>query len=123
VNTGGSILTHGDQSTGLLAQSVGGGGGNGGYSVTVAGAVSNGAAVSMGVGFAGAGGNGGMAQTVNATYGGNVTTEGVNSDAIILQAVGGGGGNGGYNVTGAVAGAGGVAGAVAIGVGAVAAVA
>ena len=95
LNSTGMIVTHGDQSNGLMAQSIGGGGGNGGF----AGAGSlalGGAATAIGVGGLGAGG--GDASTVDLTNDGAVTTYGNQSSAIVAQSIGGGGGNGGSTV-------------------------
>ena len=117
VNAGGSIKTTGEKSEGLIVQSVGGGGGTGGYSITVAGGGAGVAAGAGTVGVGGSGGDGGKGGVVNATYTGNVTTEGNESDAVIIQSVGGGGGNGGFTVGAAISGSGTGAGAVAIGVG------
>ena len=117
LNAGGDILTEGAQSEGLIAQSVGGGGGTGGFSVTIAAAGSGGAAGAVSVGVGGSGGDGGGAGTVSATYAGDVVTMGDDSNAMLIQGVGGGGGNGGFSVSGAVSGAPSGSGAVAVGVG------
>ncbi len=117
VRSGGSITTDGTMSTGLLAQSVGGGGGNGGFSISVSGAVSGVHSVGAAVGIGGTGGSGGTAGVVDAQYVGNVTTKQTQSTGIVLQAIGGSGGNGGFNVSGAVTGAGAGSGAVTTGVG------
>ncbi|RZJ32627.1 MAG: hypothetical protein EON85_00445, partial [Brevundimonas sp.] len=78
------IRTEGRASYGLFAQSVGGGGGEGGFSVGLA---------SLGSG-GGTGGNGGTAQ-VFASDGSSITTLGEASHGIFAQSIGGGGGNGG----------------------------
>ena len=88
------VITTGDQSAGIVAQSIGGGGGNGGWSV--AGDVSNGTNVALALG--GNGGNAGNAGTVSLTSGQNVTTSGNNAAALMAQSIGGGGGNGGFSV-------------------------
>ncbi len=99
----GTILTYGDGSHGILAQSIGGGGGS-----------SQGGTVSLGVGFplqtptgpitpklnvslnftlgatGGTGGNGGS--SVEVTHNGAIRTQGNDSVGILLQNIGGGGG-------------------------------
>jgi uncharacterized protein YhjY with autotransporter beta-barrel domain len=81
------IITTGTYSRGLVAQSVGGGGGRGG-DVTNA---SLGSSVTIG-GTGGTGATGGLAQTVN--YG-LISTSGQHSAGMFSQSVGGGGGSGG----------------------------
>lgn len=93
------ISTEGDRSNGVLAQSVGGGGGNGGFSTSIA----AGAFASVSVGIGGTGGLGGSGGDVYINGNGAVTTQGVNSDGILAQSVGGGGGNGGAVTSVAVA--------------------
>jgi len=84
-----SVQTHGTFAAGVVAQSVGGGGGTGGF------AFAAGLFASAGVG--GKGGSGGSAGPV--TFGtsgpGNLGTEGDVSPGVIVQSVGGGGGVGG----------------------------
>jgi len=79
----GRLLTKDVNSLGILAQSIGGGGGNG--------ANAKGIFVAVG-GRGGAGGNGGG---INLAIDGSVTTLGEHSAALIAQSIGGGGGNGG----------------------------
>ena len=89
-----SISTAGRGAHGVLAQSVGGGGGNGGFATAAGLSVGAGGSFAIG-GTGGAGGSGGL---VN--LGGNVsvTTAGANAHGILAQSVGGGGGNGGLAV-------------------------
>ncbi len=92
VNNFGIIETSGDNSHGIIAQSIGGGGGNGGFSI--AGTISDsgqGATSSVG----GSGGEGGAGGTVTVTNSGTITVTGANSNGIFAQSVGGGGGSGG----------------------------
>ena len=93
----------GDDSIGVLAQSVGGGGGAGGLNVS--GAVSltgqSGAAVALGVG--GFGGAGGDAGTVGLDVTGTVGTMGDRAHGLMAQSLGGGGGTGGTNISGTLA--------------------
>ncbi|MBN9274361.1 MAG: hypothetical protein J0J15_29740, partial [Mesorhizobium sp.] len=96
-NAGGNITTYGVGAFGILAQSIGGGGGDAGGA---------GGLVAIG-GNAGSGGDGKTVIVNNhaniTTYGGtdtNVTDLGptikdVGADAIVAQSIGGGGGNGG----------------------------
>jgi uncharacterized protein YhjY with autotransporter beta-barrel domain len=81
---GSRISTAGPLSIGILGQSIGGGGGDGGSA--------KGAAISIG-GQGGAGGAGGnLAATLTGT---TVSTLGDNSHGIVMQSIGGGGGNAG----------------------------
>ncbi|ASV83762.1 sperm-activating peptides family [Ochrobactrum quorumnocens] len=113
----GNLATLGDQSTGLLVQSLGGGGGNGGMNISatvaVAGTGSGGAAVGLG----GSGGSGGASGAATSVLTGDVITEGDSSSAVVVQSLGGGGGNGGMNVSGTVTVAGTGSGGVSVGIG------
>lgn len=85
-----AIDTHGDYAPGIIAQSIGGGGGNGG-SVTNVSALSF-VALQMG----GTGGGGGVSDEVKVGYTNlNINTGGAHSTGILAQSIGGGGGNGG----------------------------
>ncbi len=93
----GAILTMGNASDGIRAQSIGGGGGNGGN------AIANGSGgnitVNIGVGgTGGAGGNGGQVTVDNGA--GAILTKGANANGIFAQSIGGGGGTGGGAATG-----------------------
>ena len=94
-STGGSINTSGNSSQGILAQSIGGGGGNGGLSIA-AGLTGIIPTVAIG-GTGGAGGNGGEVSTTNSA---RIDTHGENAQGILAQSVGGGGGSGGSSVSG-----------------------
>ena len=109
----GNLETTGDRSTGLVAQSIGGAGGNGGFNISgvVSGSGSGTGGVAVGVG--GAGGAGGQGGLVTATFNGTAVTRGDDADAVLMQSVGGGGGNGGMNTSGVIVGSGGGSGAVA----------
>jgi len=113
----GLVWTKGDSSTGIIAQSIGGGGGNGGFNVSGALAGASGAAGAISVGLGGEGGAGGASGTVHSYLQSNVFTEGQNSTGILVQAVGGSGGSGGFNVSANLAGSGGGAGAISVGLG------
>ncbi|WP_131726347.1 autotransporter outer membrane beta-barrel domain-containing protein [Ruegeria denitrificans] len=113
----GTILTQGESATAFLAQSVGGGGGNGGFNVSAAvqGSGTAGGGVSVGLGGDGAGGGDG--NTVIATSNNDVETQGHASSGVVAQSIGGGGGNGGFNVAPVLSGAGTASGAVSVGLG------
>ena len=83
------VYTSGATSNGLVAQSVGGGGGKGGVTASKAGALSN-LTVTLG-GTGGAGGSG-KDVTVNNDVSAYINTAGKNAVGIIAQSVGGGGG-------------------------------
>ena len=92
-----AIHTEGENSYGILAESVGGGGGVAGYAVSAS--VS---AISAAVSLGGSGGDGGDAQKVAVTSSGDIVTEGDNSSGILAQSVGGGGGAAGYSASGSL---------------------
>ncbi len=96
----GDYVTEGDDARAIIAQSVGGGGGTGGVNVTGSVSLSTGLSGTGAIGLGGFGGSGGNANTVNLFYAGNVETDGSNSDGILVQSIGGGGGAGGVNVSG-----------------------
>lgn len=111
------ITTAGDDSIGFLAQSVGGGGGNGGFTISsvLSGAGSGSGAISIGLG--GSGGGGGDAGAVIASTSGDIWTRGERATGIMAQSLGGGGGNGGFSVTVPAAAAGTGSGSFGIGIG------
>jgi len=113
VRTAGSISTTGNLSSGILAQSVGGGGGNGGFSV----AAGASGVLTASVGVGGKGGGGGQGGTVLVDNAGTITTKGDLSYGVLAQSVGGGGGNGGWAVAAGLtlAPEGGISAAVAVG--------
>ncbi|MCE0497179.1 MAG: hypothetical protein LV481_04445 [Methylacidiphilales bacterium] len=124
VTLDGSVTTQGDQSDGILIQSIGGGGGNGGEAIAAGLAAGGAGALNVDVGLGGAGGGGGGGGTVDATIGSvatgsdDVTTSGDGSSGVIIQSIGGGGGNSGLTVAAGVAGGGLGAGGVSVSVGA-----
>ncbi len=100
--TGGTISTAGSNAMGLVALSIGGGGGTGGSAISTSGGALFTVGVAVG-GTGGAGGNGGSATAnlagINISTG-TATTSGTNlnpvdSYGIVVQSVGGGGGAGG----------------------------
>ncbi len=93
VNDSGTVTTSGDRSTAIFAQSIGGGGGNGGD------AISFGQVVTVAIG--GDGGLGGDGNNVTVTTeGSDIDTAGDDSHGIHAQSIGGGGGNGGLAIAG-----------------------
>ncbi|MEO1244214.1 MAG: autotransporter outer membrane beta-barrel domain-containing protein [Pseudomonadota bacterium] len=113
----GDLMTFGDNSNGLLAQSVGGGGGNGGFNVAASISVGGTGSGTVGVGIGGSGAGGGSGGNVESTLTGNVVTEGEAATGIVAQSLGGGGGNGAFNVTGSIDGSGSGGGAISVGIG------
>lgn len=91
VDNYGQIFTKGALSNGIVAQSIGGAGGNGGAAVS--GNVSLGGALTLNIGNGGGSGGEGRSVTVN-TYN-NIRTEGDQSVGVLAQSMGGSGGNGG----------------------------
>ena len=85
VNNDQDITTHGSNSIGITAQSIGGGGGIGGKAVI-------GATGTLGLGGEGGGGGDGGEVTVDQTDDATIETFGVASLGIFAQSVGGGGG-------------------------------
>ncbi|WP_459675840.1 hypothetical protein [Acidisoma sp. 7E03] len=87
VTNQGQITTNGNLADGILAQSVGGGGGIGG-----AAAESGANLITEGFGLGGTGGAGGDGEGVTVTNSGAITTTGGAAFGILGQSVGGGGG-------------------------------
>ncbi|ESQ90857.1 hypothetical protein ABAC460_08495 [Asticcacaulis sp. AC460] len=108
----GTLLTEGDDSAGIWAQSVGGGGGSGGG--TISGSLWAGFAVG---GSAAKGGDGAgvfvNALTHETSPEGHIVTKGDRAFGIYAQSIGGGGGHGGYAISAAL----GVAGSASAAVG------
>src|SRR5262249_34744376 len=102
-NTG-AISTTGDTAHAIVAQSIGGGGGTGGLSI--AGTLADDTA-SLALSFGGKGGPGGDAMGVTVTNnatGTGITTTGIDANGIVAQSIGGGGGDGGFSVSGGISG-------------------
>ncbi|HVY86554.1 MAG TPA: hypothetical protein VG943_15580 [Caulobacterales bacterium] len=107
-NVEGAITTHGDFSVGIFAQSVGGGGGQGGaaYSFSAAGGAEDfNLAASISVG--GKGVSGGVGGDVHVDNSGSIVTYDFNSEGVLAQSVGGGGGVGGASMAQSVTATGG----------------
>ena len=98
-----AISTTGDRAVGILAQSIGGGGGSGGFTVSGSGGPFGSASIA----FGGGGGSGGAAGNVWVGANGTITTNGSFSSGLVAEAIGGGGGSGGFAI--AAAGSNGVA--------------
>nr|WP_244629787.1 autotransporter outer membrane beta-barrel domain-containing protein [Martelella limonii] len=85
-----NITVSGDYASGIIVQSVGGGGGVGGQ------ATAWGIGISSATGgAAGGGGDGGTAKVVQFGNGGTIATAGYHGTALLVQSIGGGGGVGG----------------------------
>ena len=107
----GSLLqTTNLQSPGLHLQSIGGGGGNGGGAISGSVAISPFPNLSSAVAVGGSGGNGGDGGAINLVFNGSVSTGKADADSedittpfspgILIQSIGGGGGNGGFSASG-----------------------
>jgi hypothetical protein len=94
---GNQIITYGDLSNGIFAQSVGGSGGSGGFAIGAAGAGYG----AIGLSFGGGAGSGGNGDSVTVTSFGAITTYGIKSNGIFAQSLGGGGGDGGFAISAA----------------------
>lgn len=103
VGNSGTIFTSGAKAHAIVAQSVGGGGGNGGFSAS--GVVAKGTnAKDLSVSVGGSAGEGGNAGEIDLTNSGRIVTTGKGAAGIIAQSLGGGGGNGGFSFSGAFGG-------------------
>ena len=108
VQHSGQIDTSGAYTHGILAQSIGGGGGAGGMNVTgslnFADSASTGGKTDLTLvaGIGGSGGAGSHADDVSVSQEGIIQTRGDYSRGIFAQSVGGGGGDGGMNFTGVI---------------------
>ncbi len=84
----GAVDTAGKSSSAIVAQSVGGGGGHSGVTISGNAITLAGASIALG----GAGGAGGDANTVEVEANGPLATGGAGSDAVLAQSIGGSGG-------------------------------
>jgi uncharacterized protein with beta-barrel porin domain len=96
VKNDGQIVTTGANAIGIFAQSVGGGGGSGGF----AGGLSIGSTGSVANTVGGAAAGAGNGDQVTVTNTGLVHTLGANAVGVLAQSIGGGGGNGGFSLSG-----------------------
>jgi hypothetical protein len=98
---GSDINTRGDDAHAIHAQSVGGGGGNGGLAVSGTSPGNTPINVSIAIGGAGAGGgDAGETVRVDTSSGTKIVTSGNRAYGIAAQSIGGGGGNGGTALSG-----------------------
>ncbi len=95
-----SVETSGDHAHGVLAQSVGGGGGSVGTTLNIDAVIGAGANYTSTTG--GAGGTGGDGGMVTITLNEAISTMGDQAHAVFAQSVGGGGGNSGSTISGSV---------------------
>ncbi|WP_235927747.1 beta strand repeat-containing protein, partial [Sandarakinorhabdus rubra] len=114
----GRVDTQLASSFGVSALSLGGGGGVGGMSIAGSVALSQNNAGTVSFGLGGFGGDGGDAGNVSLARDGDTRVLGAGSDGVLAQSIGGGGGNGGLNVAGALSvGLNGNSGSIGIGIG------
>ncbi len=98
LDNSGLITTAGDGAIGVMAQSIGGGGGTAGDATAAAysgGKNEGGLSVSIDVAVGGAGGTGGTGGGVTLTNSGLIATLGQDAYGVFAQSIGGGGGTGG----------------------------
>ena len=95
VNSAATILTMGDQAVGVYAQSIGGGGGDGGVGFATSGSFGKGNNGDYAIGIGGSGGTGSVGGSVDVTNTGTIVTLGGAAHGVFAQSVGGGGGRGG----------------------------
>lgn len=97
VNNFKQIVTQGSNADAVLAQSVGGGGGNGGTSLSQTFAINppDMPSATLNASVGGNGGTGGIGGEVDVLNTALIGTQGVNSNGVFAQSIGGGGGNGG----------------------------
>ncbi|HSH04474.1 MAG TPA: hypothetical protein VLL52_18330, partial [Anaerolineae bacterium] len=98
VNNYADLETQGDDSHGILAQSIGGGGGNANFNVAISVASADNSNKALSIGIGGETGNGGYGDKVKVVHVGNITTAGSDSFGILAQSIGGGGGNAGFDL-------------------------
>ena len=98
----GAIQTAGDNSNGILAQSIGGSGGAGGMTYNILTNFASGGkmALNFGVSVGGDGNSGGAGGLASVTNSSSITTSGTSSSGIYAQSIGGNGGSGGFGGTG-----------------------
>jgi hypothetical protein len=102
VQNPGQIVTQGADAFGLVAQSIGGGGGNGGMSKADALQLASSSefpSFTVSVDLGGQGGSAGNGGNVTVGNGFSIMTAGAGAHGVIAQSIGGGGGNGGDSST------------------------
>jgi hypothetical protein len=94
VTNSGTIFTRGNGSNGILAQSIGGGGGNAGIGVGLTNNLATTAVAGvLSAAFGGSGGDGGQGGAVTVHHSGDITVLGNNSRAVVAESINGGGGH------------------------------
>ena len=95
-----SISTQGNSSHGIAAESIGGGGGDGGFSgsFAVSGSL-NKSAPAVAVSIGGQAGDGNKSGNATVKSVDNIWTEGVGSSGILAKSIAGGGGDGGFGLS------------------------
>ena len=104
VNNSGSIVVNGDNAYGIYAQSVGGGGGDSGFTAAISRNVlanpkTDLLASVLNIGVGGSGGAGGDSGNVVVNHTGSITSNGDNWYGIFAQSVSGGGGSVGTSIS------------------------
>ncbi|TPE63702.1 hypothetical protein FJQ54_02280 [Sandaracinobacter neustonicus] len=94
IANGGTVQTRGSHAYGLDAQSIGGGGGNGG----AANAIDVGVQITTSAAVGGKAGQGGVGSDVSLSNFGQIITDGHDATGIFAQSIGGGGGHGGTSL-------------------------
>ena len=102
VNNSGIVITDGEDSHGVLAQSIGGGGGNAGLVINTIVNRDADKATALSVSVGGSGGTGAVSGDVTVTNSGGIGTAKQKSVGIFAQAIGGGGGNANQVITGSM---------------------
>ncbi|OJJ11505.1 hypothetical protein BKI51_07115 [Alphaproteobacteria bacterium AO1-B] len=102
VANGADITTAGDNSSGIIVQSIGGSGGAGGLTYNILSNFASGdsLALNFDVALGGGGGTGGTGGEASVNNGSKITTSGTSSSGIYVQSIGGSGGAGGFGGTG-----------------------
>ncbi len=95
LSNAGAITTDGFLAPAILAQSIGGDGGNAGSTYTVGTQIGAATQESLQISIGGGGGNGAVAQDVFLENSGKIVTMKGGSDGLVGQSIGGGGGRGG----------------------------
>ncbi len=94
MNNSGAIVTRGASANGVIAQSIGGGGGNAGIGFGVSsGIASTAVAAALSVTFGGKGGAGGHGGEVTLNHSGDISVFGNNSRPVVAESINGGGGH------------------------------
>ncbi len=90
VTNSGTILTRGNGSNGILAQSIGGGGGNAGIGIGLTNNLTSTAVAGvLSAAFGGRGGDGGQGGAVTVNHSGDITVLGDNSRAVVAESING----------------------------------